>query len=117
MLEKLFAKRYIQNLELGSVCAKLVEKLGWSEDQATRVEGDYKRFLYSLAHRGEGEVLSPPSQEVDEFWHQHILDTRRYREDCYTAFGPNLDQTRGLVPEKHGEAEARGVQYYSHETM
>ena len=28
-----------------------------------------------------------PSKEVDGFWHQHILDTRKYAEDCDTLFG------------------------------
>ncbi len=32
MLEKLFAKRHIEKLELGSVRAKAVEKLDWSQD-------------------------------------------------------------------------------------
>ncbi len=113
MLEKLFAKRHIEKLELGSVRAKAVEKLDWSQDQAARVEGDYKRFLYALAHRREGEVLSPPSQEVDEFWHQHILDTRRYREDCDRVFGHYIDHTPGLDAERQRKADERRRQVYA----
>jgi hypothetical protein len=29
----------------------------------------------------------PPSIDIDEFWHNHILDTRRYIEDCSRIFG------------------------------
>jgi hypothetical protein len=33
----------------------------------------------------------PPSKDVDEFWHNHILDTKKYREDCQAIFGFYLD--------------------------
>ena len=112
MLEKLFAKRHIQNLKLDSVRAKAVEKLGWSEEQASRVEHDYRRFLYALAHKHKDEMISPPNQEVDEFWHQHILDTRKYREDCDTIFGHYIDHTPGLSPSKQSQADARRRQIY-----
>jgi hypothetical protein len=112
VLEKLFAKRHIQNLDLASVRAKLQEKLGWSADQAQRVEGDYKRFLYALAHNRPEVIISPPSQEVDEFWHQHILDTRKYRNDCQTIFGHYVDHTPGLEPDKQRQADRRRQEVY-----
>src|SRR5712675_2352823 len=99
MFEKVFAKQHIRNLDLSSVRAKLVEKMGWSPEQAQTVEIDYKRFLYALVHNEEGDVLSPPTQDVDEFWHQHILDTRKYREDCRAIFGHYVDHSPGLSPE------------------
>src|SRR5215471_10691845 len=113
MLEKLLAKRHIQNLNLTSVRMKLIEKMGWSSDQAHRVEGDYKRFLYALAHKRPDDILSPPTQEVDEFWHQHILDTRKYREDCETIFGHYVDHTPGLDPEKQRRADQRRQEVYA----
>ena len=113
MLEKLLAKRHIQNLDLTSVRIKLNEKLGWSWDQARRVEGDYKRFLYALTHKRPDDLLSPPTQEVDEFWHQHILDTRKYREDCETIFGHYVDHTPGLDPEKQRRADQRRQEVYA----
>jgi hypothetical protein len=27
-----------------------------------------------------------PRKTMDEFWHQHILDTQAYREDCQAIF-------------------------------
>jgi hypothetical protein len=112
VLEKLLAKRHIQNLDFSSVRAKLQEKLGWSADQAQRVEGDYKRFLYALAHKRHDDILSPPTQEVDEFWHQHILDTRRYRDDCQTIFGHYVDHTPGLKADKQRQADQRRQEVY-----
>jgi len=28
-----------------------------------------------------------PSKDIDAFWHQHILDTKKYAEDCDMIFG------------------------------
>jgi len=112
MLEKLLAKRHIRNLDLSSVRAKLMETQGWSRDHAEEVESGYKRFLYALAHKEPEDMLSPPNQEIDEFWHQHILDTRKYREDCNTVFGHYIDHTPGLVPGQQRRADARRAQIY-----
>jgi hypothetical protein len=112
MLERLLAKRHIRHLDLGSVREQLVEKQGWNTDQAERVEGDYKRFLYALAHKELEDVLSPPTEEVDQFWHQHILDTRKYREDCDTVFGHYVDHTPGLGQAGQREADARRREVY-----
>ncbi len=112
MFEKLLAKRHIQNLDLSSVRANAMAKLGWSSEKAQRVENSYKRFLYALAHKEENELLSPPSQEVDDFWHQHILDTRKYREDCNTVFGHYIDHTPRLSPEDQRRADASREQVY-----
>jgi hypothetical protein len=112
MFEKLLAKQHIRNLDLGSVRGSLVEKLGWDHEQARRVEVEYKRFLYALAHKDKDDILSPPSQEVDDFWHQHILDTRKYREDCQTIFGHYVDHTPGLSSENQRKADERCRQVY-----
>jgi hypothetical protein len=112
MFEKLLAKRHIQNLDLSSVRENAMAKLGWSSEKAQRVENSYKRFLYALAHKEENDLLSPPSQEVDDFWHQHILDTRKYREDCNTVFGHYIDHTPRLSPEDQSRADARREQVY-----
>jgi hypothetical protein len=31
-----------------------------------------------------------PTHDIDEFWHQHILDTRKYAEGCQNALGQFL---------------------------
>jgi hypothetical protein len=36
-----------------------------------------------------GGNFAPP-EEVDDFWHGHILDTRRYFNDCQVIFGQYL---------------------------
>src|SRR5215469_1172362 len=112
MLEKLFLKQHIRKLDLSSVRAKIMEKKGWSSEQTLQVEGNYKRFLYALGHIHPGEMLSPPTEEVDEFWHQHILDTRKYREDCQVIFGHYVDHTPQLTPEDQRRADERRKKVY-----
>jgi hypothetical protein len=112
VLERLLAKRHINHLDLSSVRACLIDKKSWTADQAKRVEGDYKRFLYALARKRQEDVISPPDQEVDEFWHQHILDTRKYRADCDTIFGHYVDHMPDLGPDEQRKADARRRQVY-----
>jgi hypothetical protein len=58
---------------------------GWTRQKWARVELEYKRWLY-LRRRFEGERL-PPTAAIDAFWHEHILDTRRYVADSAAIFG------------------------------
>lgn len=44
------------------------------------VEAQYREFL----RIGAGQ---PPSEAVDRFWHAHILDTKKYAQDCHHLFG------------------------------
>jgi uncharacterized membrane protein YgcG len=113
MLERLLAKRHITSLDLDSVRLKVIEHLGWSSEKTTQVELEYRRFLYALARKQPEYAISPPTPEVDEFWHQHILNTRRYREDCEKVFGHYMDHTPGLNSEEQSKADARRRQVYS----
>ncbi len=90
-----------------------MEKLGWSGVKAQEVELEYRRFLYALARKNKNELISPPNTQVDEFWHQHILDTRKYREDCAALFGHYIDHTPGLRPEDQASADARRQRVYA----
>jgi len=48
----------------------------------------YKRFLY-LTMRHPGKQIVIP-EVLDVFWHHHILDTRKYADDCEKVFGQFL---------------------------
>lgn len=58
---------------------------GWTAEEADGAVKWYKRFL-ALATKYPDATLVP-SVLVDEVWHQHILDTRRYQTDCNAIFG------------------------------
>ncbi len=113
MLEKLFAKRHIANLELNSVRDNVIEKLGWPPAKAEDVELQYRRFLYALTQKHKNEIISPPSKEVDDFWHQHILDTAKYREDCEKLFGHYLDHIPSLTADQQAQADQRRRRVYA----
>ena len=50
-----------------------------------RAIADYLEFLYLVDRHPHSRLV--PTIEVDEVWHHHILDTRKYAEDCQTLFG------------------------------
>lgn len=58
--------------------------LGWNEEKTNRVELMYRRFLFLQTTSPETVV---PTNDIDQFWHQHILDTQKYPTDCQKAFG------------------------------
>ncbi len=57
----------------------------WTRAVLAEAETNYRRFLaLHLMHPAESLV---PNEILDEYWHQHILDTRKYAADCETVFG------------------------------
>lgn len=84
------AKKYIYHIDFSTIICKLVNHLGWRHKHALAVCNMYKNFLYLNKKYGANCKL-PPSEEIDEFWHQHILDTKKYREDCDRIFGCYFD--------------------------
>lgn len=78
-------------IELNSVRDGLMEKRGWSLQRAEAARTEYIRFLTLLQMR-PGFMLVPwlnpdGEDDLDQFWHQHILDTAKYARDCHTLFG------------------------------
>lgn len=58
---------------------------GWTPEYAERIALAYKRYL--MLHAKYPDRMLAPDQEVDHFWHLHILDTRKYAADCEAIFG------------------------------
>ena len=89
-------------LDLSSVIYNLVEKSLWTRDKALSMAKEYKQFLYLVATNPNKSVV-PWTQELDDFWHQHILDTKKYHDDCYEIFGRIIhhDPNTTLNPDKH----------------
>lgn len=81
----------INALDLSMIKLKLrdtEEGPGWTAEKCDAVELDYKRFL--ALKRAYPDVEIVPNREVDLFWHQHILDTEKYAQDCESLFGTFL---------------------------
>jgi hypothetical protein len=81
----------IQELDLSVIKAKLMQVghgEGWSQAKVNAVETEYRRFLYMAA--AFPDERNSPLEDVDTFWHYHILDTRKYAADCQAVFGQFL---------------------------
>jgi hypothetical protein len=79
-------------LDLTNVRAKLAdpeEGKGYGPDQLDLMEAEYRKFLAMHVAYPDAEIV--PCKLVDEIWHQHILDTIAYRDDCDAIFGSFLD--------------------------
>jgi hypothetical protein len=64
---------------------KLQKEYGWSEAKINYTIQLYKEWL-TLQVLYE-DLSFAPSELVDEFWHVHILDTRKYHADCMMVKG------------------------------
>lgn len=89
----------IEKLDLtylaGEVAEALLPSLGRAaaDTQAKADEDCYRDFLFVtwyLLEKGASKVAAPCSC-ADAMWHQHILVTPKYREDCDSIFGGYLD--------------------------
>lgn len=83
-LEK--ARVYIYAMDFTMMINKMVNHGNWREKDALKTEKLYKNFLFLNRKYGDFHSL-PPSEDIDEFWHNHILDTERYHQDCQIIFG------------------------------
>lgn len=78
----------LNHLDLSKVKIKLASPShgsdGWTDNQTEEAEKWYKRFLTTvLIFPGKPHV---PNGVVDEFWHQHMLDSRAYHKDTKAVF-------------------------------
>lgn len=81
-----------ERLDLGNVRMKLSdpeEGKGFSDEQCDLAEGEYRKFLALHLLFPDADIV--PCHLVDDIWHQHILDTIAYRQDCDRIFGRFLD--------------------------
>jgi hypothetical protein len=78
----------IAALDLESIKMKIMHKEsgeGWSAERTNATETEYRRFLYLM--KAYPHVEASPLEDVDIFWHYHILDTMKYARDCEQVFG------------------------------
>lgn len=78
----------MDDMDLEPIMVKVMDEeegLGWALDFTLRVAQEYKKYLV-LCRENPGSAIVP-SKFVDEFWHFHILDTRKYQQDCERFMG------------------------------
>lgn len=111
------AREYLRALDLSylidTMCASHYPLPRWTREDAEKCCQLYKNFLY-LQKKHAGEVLVP-TREIDEFWHNHILYTKKYFEDCQSIFGYYLHHMPASPKEEMvqlAEDFLRTKQYY-----
>lgn len=67
---------------MNSVIEQVILEYDWDRKYAKSVAFEYMRFL-DLRH--EDPDLSP-SDDIDRFWHQHILNTKSYFTYCFKKY-------------------------------
>jgi hypothetical protein len=78
----------IAALDLEPIKFKLMKEHNYTKIELDTLEKWYRRFLFlTFKYQNRPIVVS---EAIDRFWHQHILDTRKYAEDCEAAFGEFL---------------------------
>ncbi len=97
---------------------KLEKEYGWSVEKINYTIESYKEWLALQVHY---EDLSfAPSELIDEFWHVHILDTRKYLEDCQKIKGSLIHHYPyfGLTEQENEQVLEQGFELtkklYSH---
>lgn len=70
----------------------------------------YRNYL-ALAKVYPGVPLMP-CQDIDEVWHNHVLNTRRYNEDCMGYFGYMLHHNPAMPTQE--VAQRSGELYVKH---
>jgi hypothetical protein len=90
--------RRLEKLDFASIRRLLGQPaptgFGWGEETALEAERLYRQFLHLILVEATEQPV--PNTLVDAFWHAHILDTKKYREDCQNVFGYFLDHNPGF---------------------
>ena len=85
-------KAIIDSIDLNPVINRMVKISKWTPKEASLSAKQYKNFLFLKKKYGDKYSL-PPSVDIDEFWHNHILNTKKYFNDCEIIFGKYLHHT------------------------
>lgn len=92
MLTNEEAKSYLAELDLDyladAMCSSNYPLPRWSRTDVMRCLQHYKNFLW--LQKIHPDLPLVPTKEMDECWHNHILYTKRYTEDCQQIFGRYL---------------------------
>ena len=75
-----------QQLDLSCVKRYVKGKYRWSEERANLTEAEYRKWLL-LCCMYPKKRLGMGNKDVDEMWHAHILNTRKYHKDCQMLCG------------------------------
>jgi hypothetical protein len=85
---QIFRKK-LNNIDWNPLVKQLAYRKRWNRKQAMQAIAQYIGFLCLLYLYPNLRCV--PTQTVDEVWHIHICQTRKYRQDCQVLFQRYLD--------------------------
>lgn len=86
----------IEAIDLSNTRARLLKK-GFDPAVVDQAIEDYRKFLYiCIAFDGKHE----PTAIIDEVWHDHILHTKKYMEDCMAIAGQYIHHNPYIIADK-----------------
>src|SRR5688572_2404291 len=103
----------IQALDLEPVKLRMMDAQlgeGWTREYADSIGIAYKTYLTMLVKYPDDAEDILLSEDVDEFWHTHILQTRKYMQDCQNVFGNYLHHEPHVGEVTSADIERRTVQ-------
>src|SRR5262245_21744868 len=98
----------LESVKLRAMDPKLGE--GWTRAHADNIEVAYKNYLTMLVKYQDDAEDILLAEDVDEFWHTHILQTIKYTEDCEAVFGRYLHHTPHIGEVTEEDLEKRVAQ-------
>ncbi len=79
-------QKMINGLDLQPIVQITRQEENWTAKQASDAELWYKNFLF-MAYLSWPNPVFAMDRLADKLWHNHILDTVRYKADCDAIFG------------------------------
>lgn len=84
------AHRLIYGLNLREIMRGVRKEERWSAKRAKDAEHWYRNFLW-MCYLNRKRPVAALGRDADLVWHNHILNTERYRNDCTKIFGGYLN--------------------------
>src|SRR5512145_2569084 len=97
----------LESVKLRVMDAELGE--GWTREYTDSIEAAYRNYLTMLVKYPDDAEDILLSKDVDEFWHTHILQTRKYTEDCERVFGNFLHHEPHVGERTAADLEKRTI--------
>lgn len=88
----------IRNLDLSKV-GRGLKKMGWDKERIDNAVKWYRRFMEMVVKYPDVRLV--PGVDIDDAWHQHIINTKDYARDCAGCVGYFMHHT----PYGHNERE------------
>ncbi len=100
-----YARQLIYAVDLDAVINRLVKIESWSQKDAIAAVQQYRNYLFLRKKYPDHNL--PPSIDIDDVWHAHVLHTKEYRTFCKEVFHNKEDKYLDHDPHlgREGSAE------------